>query len=255
MSPDLTAAVENAYRVFARYPLKGTVTVCPCCVSEEKARKLSTESVSCISSELLAEYTHSAHSWDGKVEDDLRYLLPRYFELIAKDYYPAHFADEICLQRLYNADYRNTWRQADADAADRYFLALMRERLAKSVEVGWSGLPAGDNPVENVLCLVAHAGGDLMPLLNAWEADGSRSATLHIAHAVSVAQWSASKHLDNTWWRVDHARHAQTAMEQVIAWLLRPETRARLEAACLDEKDATAAALLSHAEGLVGGMI
>jgi hypothetical protein len=44
-------------------------------------------------------------------------------------------------------------------------------------------------------------------------------------------------------------------MHQLIAWLLREETRAQLEAACLVEADEAAAALLSHAEGLVAGLI
>ena len=254
MSPELTAAVENAYRVFARYPLKGTVSVCPCCVSEEKARELSTEQLDCISQALLAEYTHSAHSWNGKVEDDLRYLLPRYFELIAGDIHPTQFADEICLQRLADADYRNIWRQKDSDAIDAFFLALMRDRLAMPVEPDWSGLTAGGDPVESALCLIAHASGELTPLLAMWDADDSRAATLHIANIVSHANWHA-KQLQNTWWRAEHRPNGQVAMQQIIAWLLRPQTRERLETACLAETDDGAAALLSHAEGIVRSLI
>ena len=254
MSPKLSAAVENAYRVFARYPLKGTVSVCPCCVSDEIARKLSTEPLNCISPELLANYTHSAHSWDGKVEDDLRYLLPRYFELIAQERDPTHYGDEICLQRLSDADYRNTWREKDADAVDGFFLALLRDRLGKPVEVDWSGLPMPDDPTETALCLIAHAGGDIASLLAAWDADMSRNATLHIANVMAQANWSA-KQLENTWWCVKHRPNAQAAMTEVVAWLLRPQIRARLEAACLAEEDEGAAALLSHAEDIVRGLI
>lgn len=254
MSPELTAAVENAYRVFARYPLKGTVSVCPCCVSDKIAHELSTEQLNCISPELLANYTHSAHSWNGKVEDDLRYLLPRYFELIAQGLDPTHFGDEICLERLSDADYRNTWKQKDADAIEAFFLALMRDRLAEPVEVDWSGMSHGDDPVESALCLIAHAGGDLAPLLAAWGADESRTATLHIANIAAKANWYA-KQLENTWWCVEHRPNGQIAMQQVIAWLLRAQTRERLETACLAETDDGAASLLSHAEDIVRGLI
>jgi len=47
----------------------------------------------------------------------------------------------------------------------------------------------------------------------------------------------------------------ETAMHEVLAWLLTPEMRERLEDACLVEQDQAAAGLLSHAEGLVMGAI
>jgi hypothetical protein len=112
----------------------------------------------------------------------------------------------------------------------------------------------GDDPVESVLCLTAHASGDLAPLLAAWDADKSRTATLHIASTVAQANWHA-KQLESTWWRVEHRPNRQIAMAQVIAWLLREQTRDRLETACLAETEDGAAALLSHAEDIVRGLI
>jgi hypothetical protein len=102
--------------------------------------------------------------------------------------------------------------------------------------------------------MVAFAGGDVRPCLSVWDRERSRAATLHIANIVAKADWFRRR-LDNGFWYGNYARDTESAMQQVIAWLLREETRGRLEAACLAEGDAAAAALLSHAEGLVAGLI
>jgi len=258
MSPELAAAVENAYREFARYRPKGAVYVCHCavCVDAETERKLHTVPLRQMSSQLLAEYTHSAHGWDDRIADEFRYFLPRYFELISAGDPPTNLGLEACLDRLHEAKYRLNWPRSDADAVDRYFLALFRDYLARPVNIDPTGMPGfGADPVEEVLCMVAHADGDLAGLLTVWDADRSRMATLRIAAIVSIADWRKKRLENSSWYEIRTRPHVEVTMQFVIAWLLRPETRGRLEAACLEEKEPAAAALLSHAEGLVGAMI
>src|SRR4051794_23329652 len=85
MTPEVAASVENAYRVFARYDLRGGVNVCRCnvCVDPKVERDLNTVPLREMSSGLLAESPPPAHCGDGKTENDFRHYLPRYFELIA----------------------------------------------------------------------------------------------------------------------------------------------------------------------------
>src|SRR6187402_2539494 len=130
MTPEVAEAVENAYRVFARYDLRGGVSVCRCnvCVAPECERKLNTIPLRQISSGLLAEYTSSAHGFDGKTENDLRYYLPRYFELIAAGDPPTTLDEQICLQRLHEADYPRNWGPQEAGAVDRFLVELLRDR-------------------------------------------------------------------------------------------------------------------------------
>jgi hypothetical protein len=257
MTPELAAAVENAYRVFARYDLRGGVTVCRCnvCVAPEIERELNTVPLREMSSSLLAEYTSSAHGFDGKTENDFRHYLPRYFELIAMDAPPTTLDEEICLERLHAAGYRANWGPSEVAAVERFFLTLFRERVAAPFEIdamGWTDY--APDRAEAMLCMVGHAGGNLAPLLSAWSADIGRMATLHIANVVASADWN-KKRLRDSWWSGLDRPHAEAAMGQVMAWLLRPDIRARLEAACLGETDEGAAALLSHAEGLVAGLM
>lgn len=255
--PELTAAIENAYRAFARYRLKGAICVCHCpvCVDAATERRLCTVPLREISSALLAQYTHSAHGFDSRVADEFRYFLPRYFELIACDDPPTNAGVETCLHRLHEASFRNNWPSSEVEAVDRFFLALFRARLAMPVEIDPSGMPGiGGDAVERVLCLAAHSDGDVPALLAAWEGNCRRGASLHIAAIVSIADWR-KKRLENSWWTGEQQPHVEEAMHRVITWLLRSPTRERLETDGLTEREVAAAVLLSHAEGLVGGTI
>lgn len=257
MSPEVAAAVEDAYRVFARYDLRGGVNVCRCnvCVAPEVERELNTVPLREMSSSLLAEYTNSAHGWDGKTENDFRHYLPRYFELIAAGDPPTNLDEETCLQRLRDADYSRNWGPAEAGAVDRFLVALLRERLVTPFAIDRMGCTGYDDEAETVLCMAAYAGADPSPLLAAWDEmawreDGGRLATLHLANVIAAADWRL-RQLRDTWWL--DCEHAEQAMHQVIGWLLRWETWERLEQACLGEQEEGAAALLSRAEGMIAG--
>jgi len=240
--------------VFAAYRLHGRLDVCRCncCVGPEQERLLLVTPLEQIPSDLLAEYTNSAHSWSPQVGEELRYFLPRYFELLAADDVPCQLGIEICLARLANVPYRGEWPQPEAEAIDDFFAALLRARLdAPATFVEEGGLPACHAEAgEDVLCMAAHAGGDMGRLLRVWDGVTSRDATLRLAQMIAAADW-LKKRLRNSSWYDAVPPRIIAAMEEVIAWLLRPEIRTRLEAACLGETNPAAAALLSHAESLV----
>ena len=252
MSPELATLVEDAYREFAHYRLSGTISVCRCpvCVDESSERALCTVPPRAMSSRLLAEYTHSAHGFDDRAADELRYFLPRYFELIAADDPPSNLGIETCLGRLHQAEWRATWPAAEVALIEAFFAAMLRTRLAVPPQIDPTGFPVFEaDRAEDVLCMAAHASGDIAALLSIWDADPGRAATLHIANIVGKADWRRQQ-LENTFWH-GMRPEIEAAMRDVLAWVLRPETRERLEDACLVEQDEAAAALLSHAEGLV----
>lgn len=257
LSPALEEAIANAYRVFGKYRLSGSLILCTCnvCVGPEAERELSTFSVRNMPLDTLTEYTHSAHGWNDDIDLQFRRLVPRYFELVAADLAPTKFSPATCLERLKEAEYRTRWPRADADAVDAFFLALMNAKLTQPIEVGPTGLPTMDgDAVEDVLCMAAHSGVDMAPLLAAWDDDRSRNATLHIANIVGAADW-LRRGLRHSWWHGLRRPHVEAAMEQVIRWLMQTDTRRRLEEACLAEREDGAAALLSHAEGIVAAML
>ena len=91
----------------------------------------------------------------------------------------------------------------------------------------------------------------MQQLLKVWDEDLSRTANVRLARMIVSADWRA-RELSNCWWIADYcSRHAELAMKQVIAWILRTETWERLEAACLKEADEMTAEFFSQAEGLI----
>ncbi len=253
MTPELAAAVENAYCEFTRDRLRGAIAVCNCnvCVSAQDERALCTVPLRQMPSALLAEYTHSAYGWDDRVADELRYFLPRYFELIAQGDPPTNIDIEVCLVRLHDAAYRTKWPASETAAIDTFLAALLRARLSEAPGIDPAGFPRSDgDAVEEVLCMAAHADGDITVLLDIWDADRGRAATLHMANIVGKADWRRQQ-LESSFWTMSERPHVDSAMWEVLAWLPRPESRERLEDACMAEQDEAAAALLSHAEGLV----
>lgn len=253
---DLQLTVENAYRVFRRYRFAGAVTVCRCssCVGEEAARDLQIIPLRDMPASVLAEYTNSAHGWDDSVSHEFRYFLPRYFELIAANASPSMIGMESCLQRLSPASYRARWPREESDAVDAWFAALLKARLALPVAVDPFGFPelAAREPAEVVLCMAAYAKADTDALLRVWDGEAGREASLHLAAMIVAANWH-KRRLENSWWQLKSRPDVETVMQQVMAWMLRPEAADRLEAACLTEADDSAATLLSRAEGIVRG--
>ncbi len=252
MAPELQSAVDNARRVFARYSLNGRIIVCNCpvCVAPEIERQLIRTPLHAISRDLLTEYTHSAHGWDGKIADDFRYFLPRYFELIAAGEIPCNNGLETCLGRMLHAAYGKDWPPEEADAVDAFFVALFRAELGKPLgPADYSLFDAGEG-AEAVLCCMAHAGGDVRRLLDVWERTAGREADVRIARTIVAADWRIQD-LSNTWWGVTDRKPVRQAMNTIIAWLLRTETWERLEAACLNETDSMTAELFSQAQSMI----
>jgi hypothetical protein len=252
MAPELQSAVDNARRVFARYSLNGRIIVCNCpvCVAPEIERQLIRTPLHAISCGLLTEYTHSAHGWDGKIANDFRYFLPRYFELIAAGEIPCNNGLETCLGRMLHAAYGKHWPQEEADAIDAFFVALFRAELGKPLgPADYSLFDAGEG-AEAVLCCMAHAGGDVRLLLDVWERTAGREADVRIARTIVAADWR-TRDLSNTWWGVTDRKPVQQAMNAIIAWLLRTETWERLETACLNEIDSMTAELFSQAQSMI----
>jgi hypothetical protein len=255
MSPELEAAVENAYRVFRRYSLSGGIVVCNCncCVQPDNEKRLIRTPLREISCALLAEYTNSAHGWnDQKIADDFRYLLPRYFELIANGELPTNTYEPVTLRRLGDARYATEWPADEVAAIDGYFRALFEHELV-------SPLVCRHNPrtdlvncegadVEQTLMIIANAGADIAPLLAHWEVTSAREADLRIAAIAGKINVLDPERFD------DWDARSAAAHNALRAWLSRWEVRQRIEDACLREQDPVAASLLSMAEQVIAAL-
>jgi hypothetical protein len=141
------------------------------------------------------------------------------------------------------------------EAIESYLATLFRSLLlSPNTELAeYPGLPSyHSDPAEDFLCMAAHAGGDLAPLLAIWDETRCENADLRLANLIGGAEWSRER-LRNSRWFGARRPHVEPAQDNVITWLRRPAIRERLEAACLAASDPDSAALLSLAEGIVAG--
>lgn len=188
LSMQLREAIARAYEVFADqrigFPLG--VCHCNCCCTEANERALVDTPLRELSSDLLSEYTNSAHGYDEYADGHaLRHFLPRYFELIARND-PPHYGDlSHCLVRLGSANYRRSWSAREIDAIDRYFDALLEDKLGDITLTEW---PAGwrlSYPISELIEMVVLAGADVARLLATWTAAPDPGAALHAAALLS----------------------------------------------------------------------
>lgn len=184
MTPELREIVEEAYRVFARYSVRHSLTVChcDCCMTPETEQELLKTPLREIPHDLIAEYTNSAHDWDdGPVAREMRYFLPRYFELIALNVCPFDMDIDICLRRLAHAEWRAKWPVEEEQVIDRFFDALVVSSTHNLHLVEWPvGWRLGFD-MADVLTMIVTARGNLTSALAALDGAPDPGAAIHMA--------------------------------------------------------------------------
>jgi hypothetical protein len=238
MSPELQAAVENAYSVFSRYRPGMPLIICTCsvCVSEETERLLRTTPLRNLSVALAFEYSNSCHDRRLLVaQDEQRYFLPRYLDLIAHgegvELHPDGTA--MALSRLRDLDWRTTWPANEVEALETFFQCLMTDWLGcTDVVLRYSYSRHGrDNGtwhlaknVDDILVLIEESGGDSRGVLNAWDVYGDPPAAIHMAYV--CREYFGSSHFNTD-------------------FFTKPEVLARIEAAFFEVEDARLQQILS----------
>ncbi len=240
MNEALAAAVEAAYRTFARYRVGNRLRVCHCpvCMTEETERQLVATPLRRIPADLLAEFTNSAHDTeaDQPEADELRHFLPRYFELIAAGDPPDGLGLEICLRRLGRSGFRAVWPKAEIDCIDAFYDAFMAARVGDLSMTFWRAHGRrGDvyelvaRPDWTLTCLVT-GGCDLGRVLTVWDRAPDPGAALHMAAARQrIAYRDGMPYFRDAHLDTDH----RAAGEAIATFLLRPVVLERIEAAFL----------------------
>ena len=228
LSSKAARAVEDAYVVFATYSPGAQLATCRCpeCMDDETEQRLLTTPPRDIDWELLSEYTWSANGTnDPKYNaDELRYFLPRYFELIAAGEHPCFGNPEPALRQLGRIAFRTSWPTNEIKAIDDFFSALLAHNLSQPI--AWyetrTGETIASSDVLADLCLMAIGGCDLTQLLALWERDLRIEASAHLAASVQFQSWAF-------WVDIDGPRNLLTS------WLFSEATADRLHRAALVE--------------------
>ncbi len=238
MTDRLEQAVARSYTVFAKYQLSGTIVYCDCnvCMTAEDAAKLSSLPLNEMSSTLLGEYTNSAHGYDAEtIEPQFKHFLPRYLDLIAQCDPPSSIGLETCLSRLGHANYRKAWPTDEAEIVDEFFDAFMEASLNQLLLQKW---PVGlrlEFDMDDVLCMVVIAGGDLERVLGVFDNGADPEAAVHMASLRSNIQHVKGGPRYSNPFLEDHPDAAM----RIAEWLGRETATERIMAAAdlLDDPD------------------
>ncbi len=242
---DLNRVIEQAYTVFGHYQLASPLNVCHCnvCLDEEEARELLRSPLRSIPSRLLGAYTDSVSAgYDASRQDELRHFLPRYFELIAANDPPDPMGLEICLRRLREFEWRQTWPKAEVETIDAFFDAYVAAAVQNIALWTAPSLTLRLDFTE-VLTMIVTARGDIARVLQVWDNAPDPFAIIHMAALRGSVVPDPVRLTDA------HLSEEFDAEAQCIgAFLARPEIDARLEAAFFNLTDPRYQKILSDAD-------
>jgi hypothetical protein len=225
--PDI---IENAYRLFQHYRPQSPLNVCHCdvCISAENEAKLLSTPLRQISSKLLAAYSDAVSAGTEPARfDELRYFLPRYFDVIAANDPPDNMGLDICLRRLHEPQWRKTWSADQVALIEDFFDAYLLSSLAKVELCEW---PAGwflRHGLDRVLTMIVTAGGDVERALEVWNTAPDPAAAIHMASLRRTVSGGPPSSLTNA----HLSGEFEAAAYAIGEFLSREEVNHRLESA------------------------
>lgn len=99
MQTPLSESIRQLYNCFLRYPLKAKIEGCPHCNLGNSESALHNKSLNDLTWDDLGVYPFKAMTTFGDV-DDFKHFLPRILELLATDFFNAHYDTELILGKL-----------------------------------------------------------------------------------------------------------------------------------------------------------
>jgi len=200
MRPQLSEAIDGLYAQFRASPPE-RIDACPCCRDPANYRPLHQKALRNLTSDELGPYTTSALLTVGALPD-LKYFLPRIFELAALE--PYAWPDiEIRLSKLKHGGCR-AWSPPEQKALERFLSEWLEELLSEST-------PDADI-VDSLVCGMAGAGCDIGPVLERIGRSQIAAAALCWHNARSLMK---KKQPTNAFWAHTDPRLAA----QYVEWL------------------------------------
>ncbi|MCA8829259.1 hypothetical protein [Hymenobacter pini] len=212
----LAVAVEQLYRVFARYLLKAFIDGSPVyadtlpawnhALAARPLRQLSVD-------DLLIFYFKAMTTW-GDV-DDFRHFLPRILDLLTS--LDTGWEEWVALDKLRYGQW-HTWPAAEQAAVRAYLLALWQYLLTTDHDMA-------DAVFGDYLEAIAHVYPDFSELLRYWEAAPGPHALRRLVHFV---EWNARRLLRQK--QLSSWADSTETGTQFVQWLTRAELLGKLTA-------------------------
>lgn len=238
---ELREAVEDLYKVFATYRLKGPVT--GCLMTDDEARRLVATSLRSMSADDLSRYAFKAMTTWGTV-DEFKHFAPRIVELAMVERALEPEVDVSIVMGKFRYGKLHTWpveeQRAVCRAAVGFWQSFLIEPLPDEVPYGCT---------EDWLCAIGQFVDDLSPFLDYWLSLTAPSPVCRLAHLIhdNYKSIQRSGRLRDAFW---DERRVQD--EQVVAWLLSDDVLHHLEAMYFEHQDAPLSTEISQAVDFLG---
>jgi hypothetical protein len=234
-TPDLQAAVRRAYDVFGgRQAPSGHLNVCTnCCMSEELEREMRTLPLRSLTAQHFYEYCTGAMGDLVQPTEEIRYLLPRWLELLAAGE-RTHHSVELNLDRV-GCCGPGAFDAEEIGVLDSFMLADFDHELDD-----------GNTAVEDsdplaVIIMADTAGLSVAPLLQYWTAHPGTASTALFVRSTYWDFWPDGE-LANAF-----AKDRSGIRAAFKSWMLAPDTRVAFKAKLLEPD------FLSRVEGFPCG--
>ena len=220
MTHELQEAIERLYSVFSTYGPVQEMEFCPCgCTNADAIGALLHRDIASIEFAALADYSFSAMTTQGSVQD-FKSFLPRLLQGIVTEEY--RYDPEILFGKLRYAKFLS-WPPAEIDAV-RGFMEQLWE-LAIQIYPVHHVLP-GFPEIATLLSSIAQTGVPISPYLRLWSEAATVDATKNLLHFVTLygEEFSDGKTLSTDFW--------ESAPEQAMElrqWLLQPPVWNRIQ--------------------------
>lgn len=167
----LQETIDRSYKVFANYKPERPLDVCTdCCMTLEEENTLATLPLKEITPEQLAKYNDSAKPAKTSIEE-VKYFLPRYFDLIGQFRFPSHSA-ELSFSRLAPFD-KSEWTVQEQELLKQFSIDFFNHCLTVYP------IPVFNERMDSILIMFWNNGFDISILLTCWQNDRSKESVLH----------------------------------------------------------------------------
>lgn len=220
-TPALELAVRRAYDVFGEHKAPNApLNVCTyCCMSEELEREMRTLPLRELTARHFYEYCTGAMGDMEQPMAEIRYLLPRWLELISEGK-ETHHSIELTLDRVGRRP-AGSLTGEEFSVLDEFMLAYFDQLLSKGDPNDWWSDPLS-------LLIMADAGGlSVTPLLDHWIAHPGPTSTVQYVRSTYWDFWPGHS-LNNAF--ASDRRELQATFKN---WMLAPATKAAFSAKLL----------------------
>ncbi len=216
----LQVALENLYRTFASYSLRADTGPCPCCHSAFDEQRLHIKPLRELKAEDLWQFTAEVILVWGDVED-FKHFLPRIFELAIID--PSSFVDpQVVLNKLHYGKWK-CWPNHEQDTVVNFIRAVWESVLDSEPE------PSYGMEIEDWLCGIALAEGQLATYLDEWLANRTINARLALAAFIADTCFRELSSKPSAYWE-----QRQESYREVIQWLRSDAVKAHITQTAAD---------------------